>query len=959
MSFMHCAYSYKSPRIFVLVPVLCQLGFALPSTVKQPKGNVDRNLTLPLRKDIVDPSNALPGSLEMDQPALRPLFGETETDVTPQAIHDNLRAQIDQPTGQGLLQEGYRTPGNEQSSTGTSESLPKLVKFSGSIPNRSSVVIPMTFSLYGHPEGGSPIWQETQLVNIDSHGDYTVFLGVAHADGITASLFPSNDTRWLGVTPNGIEELPRVLLVSVPYAIRAADADTLDGLPASAFQRVGQCNSENATGETGKTDSLGSTNVMREAKSISASRNFLPIFADPNGGISASTIYQPTPGVVGINTTRPESTFHVVSQTPAVATFQRLRGAKFSIAGYPEGNGGFNGTVVSITNPISSQFRPLVFDVSWLEARINGDNTRSLYLAPNGSVGIGTLQPTARLTVNGNVQILKGGLLFPDGSVQTSAGTSNLNTASFAMINSPNVFTQPQTMPAGLGGLPLPINPNDAATKSYADTSGMVNIRSLGCKGDGVTDDTACLQAMANKLSNTTYFFPAGTYKLTACISIPLATGWHIIGASETGTRLMQTSSTCILKFTKELINHFSIERLEFTYAAAQPAPTDDATDSVAPAILFAPDTHSGGGVFEFEFAHLVFMNGSRGIDIQKKANGAGVANPVWGFNMHDITGGGSLQGATIDLVQGKAQGMPRCGFYNIYNSQTISEPQMSVRYCNSLDFRNIESNNAQNRVYDLTSNYGGIVSGLHIEAHTLLTSNTSIIAAENSDLILKQVDMSSHICPSGVACTAFSLISNGAGGGSIDVEGAYFSPYSGSAAGVASYVLNTSGNSSMTTARVSTARGFTGDFAPGSTVTSNLRQSLRPLEGGLSEKDYEAPSKASAGGMGPSRGVPSVGFYGPTATQSIQSINVTLPASRIESRSCSSIVSVPVSGVRSTSVVLWSESLDPMMNESDPAGNIEIRAWPSDGSVNFRLCNGGEKSIVTKGKVLNVRSLQ
>ena len=50
-------------------------------------------------------------------------------------------------------------------------------------------------------------------------------------------LFTLGKARWLGVTPQlpAVGEQPRVLLVGVPYALKAADAETLAGLPASAF----------------------------------------------------------------------------------------------------------------------------------------------------------------------------------------------------------------------------------------------------------------------------------------------------------------------------------------------------------------------------------------------------------------------------------------------------------------------------------------------------------------------------------------------------------------------------------------------------------------------------------------------------------------------------------------------------------------------------------------------------
>jgi hypothetical protein len=43
------------------------------------------------------------------------------------------------------------------------------------------------------------------------------------------------EARWLGVQPEGQAEQPRVLLLRGPYALKAGDAQTLGGLPSSAF----------------------------------------------------------------------------------------------------------------------------------------------------------------------------------------------------------------------------------------------------------------------------------------------------------------------------------------------------------------------------------------------------------------------------------------------------------------------------------------------------------------------------------------------------------------------------------------------------------------------------------------------------------------------------------------------------------------------------------------------------
>lgn len=109
----------------------------------------------------------------------------------------------------------------------------RLVSYSGRLPvGRGSCAI--TFAIYRDESGGAPLWQETQNVAVDSHGRYTVQLGAA-TSGLPSDLFTSDEPRWLEVQPQGQPEQTRVRLVSVPYAIKASEADRLAGHSADEF----------------------------------------------------------------------------------------------------------------------------------------------------------------------------------------------------------------------------------------------------------------------------------------------------------------------------------------------------------------------------------------------------------------------------------------------------------------------------------------------------------------------------------------------------------------------------------------------------------------------------------------------------------------------------------------------------------------------------------------------------
>ena len=93
------------------------------------------------------------------------------------------------------------------------------------------------FAIYRQQDGDAPVWLEMQNMTPDSTGHYSILLGSTKAEGVPTApdLFNTQEQRWLGVRVQGEAEQPRVLLVSVPYAMKARDAETVEGLPPSAF----------------------------------------------------------------------------------------------------------------------------------------------------------------------------------------------------------------------------------------------------------------------------------------------------------------------------------------------------------------------------------------------------------------------------------------------------------------------------------------------------------------------------------------------------------------------------------------------------------------------------------------------------------------------------------------------------------------------------------------------------
>jgi len=126
----------------------------------------------------------------------------------------------------------------------TTSIVPALVNFSGTLTDLNGKpltgVTGVTFILYKDSDGGAPLWMETQNVYPDKKGQYSVVLGSSSSQGLPGDLFTSGEARWLAVQIVGQEEKPRVLLVAVPYALKASDAETIGGFPPSAFLRADQ-----------------------------------------------------------------------------------------------------------------------------------------------------------------------------------------------------------------------------------------------------------------------------------------------------------------------------------------------------------------------------------------------------------------------------------------------------------------------------------------------------------------------------------------------------------------------------------------------------------------------------------------------------------------------------------------------------------------------------------------------
>ena len=333
---------------------------------------------------------------------------------------------------------------------GVTVGVPPVIRFSGTLAVPAGRV-PVTFGLYADQTGGEPLWVETQTVPVDAAGRYAVVLGTTTA--LPAELFVSGEARWLDVAVEGLAPQPRRLLVSVPYALKAADADTIGGRPLSAFVLAGDKTGVGADGLTYVDTRVLASGLgagrRRAAPGGAGTPNFIGMFSDATT-LGNSVIYQTPGGNIGMNTTAPQAAFHAVSWAAPVAYFDVYSNA---LAALPVVYRAARGTPAAPTavqaNDIlgglavrgygATGWSPGRGQAMYKAAENWTDRAQGTYLqftttplgtgawaermriAPDGKVGIGTPTPAQMLSVAGTIESTTGGFLFPDGTTQTTA----------------------------------------------------------------------------------------------------------------------------------------------------------------------------------------------------------------------------------------------------------------------------------------------------------------------------------------------------------------------------------------------------------------------------------------------------------------------------------------------------------------------------------------------------------
>ena len=668
-----------------------------------------------------------------------------------------------------------------QTSAETASALPRLVRFSGTTKDPSGNprigVVGITFALYSEQSGGAALWLETQNVTADGNGRYTALLGATKPQGLPADLFNNEQAHWVGVQVEGQPEQPRVLLVSSPYALKAGDAETIGGLPPSAFVLAVSSAGAAASALASPAAASASTTESGATGSVTGTgtTDFVPLWTTTSN-LGSSVLFQSGTGAtakVGINTTLPAATLDVKGGAtirgtlglPASGTATATAGQNSQVLNMQASV--FNsGTGTAVPQTFQLRAEPIGNDTATASGALSllygsGSNVPAetgLKIANTGlitfatgqtfpgvgsgtvtSVGSGAGLTGGPITSSGSLSVAAGGVsnaMLANPSLTVSAGTDlqggglvalgggitiNLDTNKVPQLAAPNTFTANQT-----------VNGAVTATSFSGNGSALTNLQGTNVQGT-VPTATNALElggllpgAYATTGSNTFAGNQSVTGNVAATGSLSGASATFTGPVTEAGAVLPAIgTATATQSYNSQPLDSVASAYNSSTASAqnqdfqwqAEPAGSNTSAPSATLNLLFgangAPPAETGFSIANSGL--ITFVNGQT----FPGAGGGTITSVIAGT---DLTGGGSTGAVTLNLDINK---VPQLAIANNFMaSQNVNGTVTATSFSgNGSALTNLQGTNVQGTVASAANALE--LGGLLPSAYATTSSNT------------------------------------------------------------------------------------------------------------------------------------------------------------------------------------------------------------------------------------------
>lgn len=227
---------------------------------------------------------------------------------------------------------------------------------------------------------------------------------------------------------------------------------------------------------------------------------------------------------------------------------------------------------------------------------------------------------------------------------------------------------------------------------TYGNPALVVDVKAYGATGDGITDDTAALQAvLAAHSTGKRILWREGTYVITSKLTIPSGShSFEHVGQGRVVIR-QNTSNTPAFFFAEENSYFFGFHGFCFQWGDGLSAVSSSHTQSNG--IVFSGASTAGNGFYDFRMSRLRMINGMHLIttDPNKSATTIG----FWSGSIRDIFMCSLSVGCAIRMKD-MAGGYPAVSVDRLYDiAVNRTERTIDVDGADSWRITNVERNRA------------------------------------------------------------------------------------------------------------------------------------------------------------------------------------------------------------------------------------------------------------------------